>query len=205
MNRLTTKYIKRCKDKPVALKCPPKMYDFIEQEDWEIFDEITKKSEKEVIATGCRNDVLKITLGILESSGRGKSCKLAVGSINNIVAKGTMLENNDSNATVHGVPLVVMDVRVAINIATKGHTFLPRPVGDELVLASHAIGSHVAWPKQFVILNDFEASLRGLEGSSLEHIYKFGNPSIFCDETRNNDETRARAMVSRMEILNPEQ
>ncbi|ESR33771.1 hypothetical protein CICLE_v10006905mg, partial [Citrus x clementina] len=147
MNRLTTKYIKRCKDKPVALKCPPKMYDFIEQEDWEIFvcyrtfsafevltnflkrrakniynhgllkkgyvgledellletmkkisrstlwkaarknkegryksevvrekadeiDEITKKSEKEVIATGCMNDVLKITLGILESSGR---------------------------------------------------------------------------------------------------------------------------------------
>ncbi|KAL9411115.1 hypothetical protein AB3S75_044826 [Citrus x aurantiifolia] len=111
MNRLTTKYIKRCKDKPVALKCPPKMYDFIEQEDWEIFvcyrtfsafeeigqiyrerrakniynhgllkkgyvgledelDEITKKSEKEVIATGCRNDVLKITLGIFESSGR---------------------------------------------------------------------------------------------------------------------------------------
>ena len=87
---------------------------------------------------------------------QGKSCKLAVGSINNIVAKGTMLENNDSNATVHGVPLVVMDVRVAINIATKGDAFLPRPVGDEVVLVSHAIGSHVAWPKQFVILNDFE-------------------------------------------------
>ncbi|XP_052293551.1 uncharacterized protein LOC127901142 isoform X3 [Citrus sinensis] len=36
-NRLTTKYIKRYKDKPEALKCPPKMYDFIEQEDWEVF------------------------------------------------------------------------------------------------------------------------------------------------------------------------
>ncbi|KDO41564.1 hypothetical protein CISIN_1g041184mg, partial [Citrus sinensis] len=36
-NRLTTKYIKRYKDKPEALKCPPKLYDFIEQEDWEVF------------------------------------------------------------------------------------------------------------------------------------------------------------------------
>ncbi|XP_052298491.1 uncharacterized protein LOC127902708 [Citrus sinensis] len=34
---------------------------------------------------------------------------------------------------------------------------------------------------------------------------KFGNPSIFCDETGNNDKTRARAMVSRMEILDPQQ
>lgn len=87
---------------------------------------------------------------------QGKSCMLAVGSINNIVAKGTMLENNDPNSTVHGVPLAVTDVRVAVDIAIKGDTFLPRPVRDELVIVSHAIGSHVAWPKQFVILNDFE-------------------------------------------------
>ena len=69
---------------------------------------------------------------------------LAVGSINNIVAKGTMLENNDPNSTVHGVPLAVTDVRVAVDIAIKGDTFLPRPVRDELVIVSHAIGSHVA-------------------------------------------------------------
>ncbi|XP_052287667.1 uncharacterized protein LOC102629700 isoform X2 [Citrus sinensis] len=463
-NRLTTKYIKRYKDKPEALKCPPKMYDFIEQEDWEVFvryrtssafeeisqkyrerrakniynhclsrkgyvglkeelqqaagnneeisrstlwkaarknkkgrytsevvrekadeiDEITKKSEEGVIATGGRNDVLTIALGTPESSGRvrtggrfatpssyfgrkkrsfssnnelqeritqleenyekisqekflleqnvgkivqeqmmhffeefrkngvlpiqspkvpsekgscseeprmkkkcskkkqvhmqnecfkkkqGKSCMLAVGSINNIVAKGTMLENNDPNSTVHGVPLAVTDVRVAVDIAIKGDTFLPRPVRDELVIVSHAIGSHVAWPKQFVILNDFEeykvparidalckyarrvltkalfieiypgifnneqaelylsvddivqfCSMEKIGVATIicymkhlyevlkdrpqEHIYKFGNPSILCDETGNNDETRARAMVSRMEILDPQQ
>ncbi|XP_052298586.1 uncharacterized protein LOC127898630 isoform X4 [Citrus sinensis] len=456
-NRLTTKYIKRYKDKPEALKCPPKMYDFIEQEDWEVFEisqkyrerrakniynhclsrkgyvglkeelqqaagnneeisrstlwkaarknkkgrytsevvrekadeigEITKKSEEGVIATGGRNDVLTIALGTPESSGRvrtggrfatpslyfgrkkrsfssnnelqeritqleenyekisqekflleqnvgkivqeqmmhffeefrkngvlpiqspkvpsekgscseeprmkkkcskkkqvhmqnecfkkkqmmqGKSCMLAVGSINNIVAKGTMLENNNPNSTVHGVPLAVTDVRVAVDIAIKGDTFLPRPVRDELVIVSHAIGSHVAWPKQFVILNDFEeykvparidalckyarrvltkalfieiypgifnneqaelylsvddivqfCSMEKIGVATIicymkhlyevlkdrpqEHIYKFGNPSIFCDETGNNDETRARAMVLRMEILDPQQ
>ncbi|GAY48951.1 hypothetical protein CUMW_115530 [Citrus unshiu] len=138
-NRLTTKYIKRSKHKPEALKCLPKMYDFIEQEDWEVFvryrtskrrakniynhclsrkgyvgledelqqaagnkkdisrstlwktahknkkgrhmsevirekaneiDEITKKSEEGVIATGGRNDVLTIALGTPESSSR---------------------------------------------------------------------------------------------------------------------------------------
>ena len=87
---------------------------------------------------------------------QGKSCRLVVGSRNNIVAKGTMLENNDPNVTVHGIPLVVTNVRVAVNIAIKGDAFLPRPIRDELVLVSHAIGSHVAWPKQFIILNDFK-------------------------------------------------
>ncbi|GAY57117.1 hypothetical protein CUMW_176960 [Citrus unshiu] len=161
-----------------------------------------------------------------------------------------------------------MNVRVAVNIAIKGDAFLPRPIRDELVLVSHAIGSHVAWPKQFVILNDFEeykvptridalckyarrvltkallieiyhgifdneqAELylsvddivqfcsmekigivtitcymkhlyEVLKDHHLEHIYKFGNPSIFCDETGNNDETRTRAIESRMEILDP--
>ncbi|GAY66444.1 hypothetical protein CUMW_248810 [Citrus unshiu] len=44
-----------------------------------------------------------------------------------------------------------------------------------------------------------------LKDHPLEHIYKFDNPSIFCNETGNNYETRARAMVFRMEILDPEQ
>ncbi|GAY48952.1 hypothetical protein CUMW_115530 [Citrus unshiu] len=42
-----------------------------------------------------------------------------------------------------------------------------------------------------------------LKDHPLEHIYKFDNPSIFCDETGNNYETRAHAMVFRMEILDP--
>lgn len=48
-NRLTTKYIKRYKDKPEALKCPPKMYDFIEQEDWEVFVRYRTSSAFEVL------------------------------------------------------------------------------------------------------------------------------------------------------------
>ena len=48
-NRLTTKYIKRYKDKPDALKCLPKMYDFIEQEDKEVFVHYRAYSAFEVL------------------------------------------------------------------------------------------------------------------------------------------------------------
>ena len=57
---------------------------------------------------------------------QGKSCMLAVDSINNIVTKGTMLENDDPNSTMHGVPLAVMGVRVAVNIAIKGNAFFTK-------------------------------------------------------------------------------
>lgn len=100
-----------------------------------------------------------------------KSSKLAVGNTNNIVAKGVMLENNDPNMIVHVVPLAVVDIHVAVNIAIKRDAFLPRPVGDGLVLVSHAIRSHVAWPKQFVILNDFKV-----------YIYNY-YLSLICDNS----------------------
>ncbi|KAH9729907.1 hypothetical protein KPL70_009493 [Citrus sinensis] len=89
---------------------------------------------------------------------KGTFCKLALGDNLNIVAQGTVFMDNEPNATVHGIPLASTDVRVSINVAFQKNAILPRPVRDELILVSHAIGSIVAWPKKFVITSNNEVS-----------------------------------------------
>ena len=71
--------------------------------------------------------------------------QVSSGQQKNVVTKGTMLEKNYRNVTVHGVPLIVTYVHVAVNIAIKGDAFLPRLIGYDFVLVSHVIGSRVAW------------------------------------------------------------
>ncbi|KAK9176499.1 hypothetical protein WN944_028516 [Citrus x changshan-huyou] len=88
----------------------------------------------------------------------GTFCKLALGDDLNIVAQGTVFMDNEPNATVHGIPLASTDVRVSIDVAFQKNAILPRPVRDELILVSHAIGSIVAWPKKIVITSNNEVS-----------------------------------------------
>lgn len=75
---------------------------------------------------------------------------LAVGSINNIVAYGTVVEMKSE--TIHGVPLAKDCLRVSIDMATNVAALLPIPVGDELVNVGQAVGSHVAWPRELIIV-----------------------------------------------------
>lgn len=89
---------------------------------------------------------------------QGKSCKLAVGSINNIVSHGTIIEVDAENHTVHGVPLGEGNIRVAIDAALDEQALLPIPVTEELVTVGQAVGSHVAWPKHLVKLMDEEVN-----------------------------------------------
>ncbi|KAK9949471.1 hypothetical protein M0R45_004990 [Rubus argutus] len=89
-------------------------------------------------------------------SMKGKSCKLAVGSINNVVSHGTIIEVDAANHTVHGVPLGEGNIRVAIDAALDEQALLPIPVTEELVTVGQAVGSHVAWPKHLVKLMDEE-------------------------------------------------
>lgn len=48
---------------------------------------------------------------------KGKSCLLALGNINNVVASGFLLENDGLQSTVHGIPLGDDNVRVSIDVA----------------------------------------------------------------------------------------
>jgi hypothetical protein len=76
---------------------------------------------------------------------------LAVGSITNIVAFGTLLEDEFVNTTIHGVPLEEGSVRVSVDGDIQSEALLPFPVKDEMETVGQAVGSHVAWPKEFVI------------------------------------------------------
>lgn len=89
---------------------------------------------------------------------QGKSCKLAVGSINNVVSHGTIIEVDAANHTVHGVPLGEGNIRVAIDASLDEQALLPIPVTEELVTVGQAVGSHVAWPKHLVKLMDEEVN-----------------------------------------------
>lgn len=68
------------------------------------------------------------------SSGQQKKC----------CSQRYNVRKNYPNMIVHGVPLIVTDVHVAVNIVIEGDAFLPRLIGYDLVLVSHVIGSHVA-------------------------------------------------------------
>lgn len=85
-----------------------------------------------------------------------KSCKLALGTIDNIVAHGSIIELDGPNATIHGIPLGKTNIRVAINVALNRTACLPIPVRDELITVGQAVGSQVAWPKNLVISSSNE-------------------------------------------------
>lgn len=77
-----------------------------------------------------------------------------MGSKENIVASGTIIEIDVPNQLVHGYPLGEGNVRVSINCAIKGDALLPIPVKGVLTSIDDAIGSQVAWPAELIILQN---------------------------------------------------
>ncbi|XP_040375666.1 uncharacterized protein LOC121053154 [Rosa chinensis] len=80
-------------------------------------------------------------------------CKLAIDSVENIVAIGTIinidLETNQQ--TIHGALLGEENVRVSIIRTLVHEALLPFPIKDEIMTVKDAIGTCVAWPKNLVI------------------------------------------------------
>ncbi|PRQ17594.1 putative Ulp1 protease family catalytic domain, putative transposase, Ptta/En/Spm, plant [Rosa chinensis] len=81
----------------------------------------------------------------------GGTCELAVDTISNIVAFGTVFDEEDVSRVIHGVPMKEGCVRVSVDGAIQEEARLPFPVGDEMELVGQAVGSHVAWPEELVI------------------------------------------------------
>ncbi|KAL6129739.1 hypothetical protein ACLB2K_073088 [Fragaria x ananassa] len=80
-------------------------------------------------------------------------CKLAVDTMENIVAFGRIVDGDlDPNKqTIHGVPLGAENVRVSIVVPIIGHHLLPYPIKDEIMTVKDALGFIVAWPRNLVI------------------------------------------------------
>lgn len=72
-------------------------------------------------------------------------------TISNIVAFGTIIDDEALTKTIHGVPFKDGCLRVSVDGEIQGDARLPCPVLGEMELVREAIGSHVAWPEELVI------------------------------------------------------
>ncbi|KAI8534264.1 hypothetical protein RHMOL_Rhmol10G0076600 [Rhododendron molle] len=82
---------------------------------------------------------------------KGKKCKLAVGSLNNVVADGTVYKSSGPNERIHTVPLGEGNLRVLIDSVKVGHANLPIPIPEVAATVEEALGCFVAWPKSHIL------------------------------------------------------
>ncbi|KAH0996445.1 hypothetical protein GBA52_020309 [Prunus armeniaca] len=85
---------------------------------------------------------------------KGKDCKLAFDSKDNIVASGTIVDINVPQQLLHNVPLGEGNIKVFVNYAINGASPLPMPVKGVLNTVEDAVGSQVAWPEDLIVFID---------------------------------------------------
>ncbi|PON98803.1 hypothetical protein TorRG33x02_054180, partial [Trema orientale] len=84
-----------------------------------------------------------------------RPCKLVVGSCDNIVAIGHVQDSLDGTL-LHGREIGESNYRISIEIALNHNAPLPilNPDDPDTSNIGLALGSHVAWPKFFVIFDN---------------------------------------------------
>ncbi|XP_058179610.1 uncharacterized protein LOC131298263 [Rhododendron vialii] len=80
---------------------------------------------------------------------KSKPCKLAVRSIENIVAHGTMYETVSSDELLGD-----SNVRVSVDFVIVPYAHLPIPMPGSVTLVGEVVGYQVAWPKNLVLVDD---------------------------------------------------
>ena len=88
-------------------------------------------------------------------------CKLAVGSLSNIVAYANIdevLVLEESEQTIHGVRLEEENARVSITQVIQGDAKIPFPIGDEIMTVEQAVGTFIAWPRNLIALGNNSTS-----------------------------------------------
>lgn len=81
-----------------------------------------------------------------------RKCELAVGTIENKVAFGLLFDDEDMNKSIHGVPMQAGCARVSVDGPIKGDALIPIPVVGEMETVNQAVGSHVSWPRDLIIV-----------------------------------------------------
>lgn len=88
-------------------------------------------------------------------------CKLAIGSLSNIVAYAKIdevLVLEGCEQTIHGVRLDEKNTRVSITQVIQGHAKIPFPIGDEILTVEQAIGTYIAWPRNLIAVGNNSTS-----------------------------------------------
>ncbi|PRQ36356.1 putative Ulp1 protease family catalytic domain-containing protein [Rosa chinensis] len=95
---------------------------------------------------------------------KGKKCKLAVDTKDNIVAMGTVIM---LDGLIHGVPLGAENIYISIDVPIKEDANLPIPnESAEIFTVKQATGTHVAWPRHLVLMSHEENSMSTWKSSS---------------------------------------
>ncbi|KAH7857346.1 hypothetical protein Vadar_011573 [Vaccinium darrowii] len=121
---------------------------------------------------------------------QSQPCRLAVGSLDNIVAIGKMFEKVGPEEVVHTVPLGDANVRVYIDFVIKKDAILPVPIVGEVYIVGEATGYYVAWPKNLVLLGDEGASKNHGVSSNTMKSYNIGSPQFKHVTVEDNMRTR---------------
>ena len=76
---------------------------------------------------------------------KGTPCQLSIGSINNILAVATIVEDNI------GCP----NVKVLVDVVTGENLTIPNPVKGKIETLNQALGNIIEWPRRLVsTIND---------------------------------------------------
>ncbi|XP_074355059.1 uncharacterized protein LOC141693794 [Apium graveolens] len=84
-------------------------------------------------------------------------CKLAIGSLSNIIAYAKtdeVIAPEGCEEKIHGVILGEDNVRVSITQVIQGDAKVPFPIGDEIVTVEQAIGTLIAWPQNLIAIGN---------------------------------------------------
>lgn len=79
--------------------------------------------------------------------------------IENKVAFGVAFKDGTGFGNkIHGVDMMPGCVRVSVDGCINPKALLPVPVPGEMETVIQALGSHVAWPEEFILYQDSEPS-----------------------------------------------
>ncbi|XP_073125514.1 uncharacterized protein [Henckelia pumila] len=100
-------------------------------------------------------DLDDLDIQIVEKSTalQGKSVVLTLESGMD-VAYGTVVELNGASKLLHGIPLPQNCMRVSIDIALEKSARLPVLIPNECEIVGDAVGTHVAWPKDLIVVQE---------------------------------------------------
>lgn len=68
------------------------------------------------------------------------------------MAFGLVFDDEAMNKSIHGKPIQPGCVRVSVDGPIRGDALIPFPIVGEIETVDQAVGSHVSWPRDLIIM-----------------------------------------------------
>lgn len=83
---------------------------------------------------------------------------MAVDTIANKVAFGLLFDDEEMSKSIHGKPMPPGCARVSVDGPIQGDAMIPFLIVGEIETVDQAVGSHVSWPRDLIILPNASTS-----------------------------------------------